>query len=634
MNYRACDRARPAARRRPPLQEAPAATDNLRVSTAGVPILMREGRFAVTRVARPAAAVPAAAMFAVVLAVSLSRNLFDPPGFDQAYYLYVTERVLAGDVEHALFWSMNAMGSYVPHALAILLFGTEPWSLRAFDACWQAATSAVLVAFMLRVSGRWTPAWTAAALYAAAYYGGGYIHTAQREGFAVLPLLVMAWAVVASGDGRVAGGLRRRAVLHLLAGVAGLFAFSLKPTLGLCFGVLWLLVLAEAWNRRRTGARAFLPPAMLTAGFAGAAALGAVGLLHTGLWPSLSGALTLGAQVPDGYVQGAALARRLAGPLAAALLPAALLAWRITRAGPPSSPGSRAGRWLRLTAGAVAVVGLLLLPAHWPEAREPLWSTAGLLLPAVGAVLRGAGGGPARGRRVCGWMSAAAFGGVLVQGWFFLYHMLPLLAFAACLAALELDEGFQRVRAGDRRLSGWWIACCGAVLHLLIGFWGGTMTRFSDRPLVLSGTDLAGHYERVTRPKTRYPHYGTSMRVAERIRALTRPDEPIALLFREPRIYHLAHRPPVHPLLVINEWTAPLFEGFMEAIAVRRPRVVVARVPEPARSLRDAAAIQEALLADIESFFGPPGRAIRQAYRLSEVIDDVAILERTSPALR
>ena len=32
----------------------------------------------------------AAIVFAAVLIVSLSRNLFDPPGFDQAYYQYAT----------------------------------------------------------------------------------------------------------------------------------------------------------------------------------------------------------------------------------------------------------------------------------------------------------------------------------------------------------------------------------------------------------------------------------------------------------------------------------------------------------------------------------------------------------------
>ncbi len=613
------------------------------MSTAGTLFLPQEDRLAGARVARPAAAVPAA-LFLAVLAVSLSRNLFDPPGFDQAYYLYVTERVMAGDVRHALFWSMNAMGAYVPHALSILLFGTEPWSLRAFDACWQAATLAVLIGFMGRVSGRWTAAWTGAALYAAVYYGGGYIHTAQREGFAVLPLLVMAWAVVAAGPAVVSGGAgsesmdsRRRVPLHLLAGTAGFFAFSMKPTLGLCYGVLWLLLLVEGWTARRTAAGAFVSLAALSVGFVGAAAGGAALLLYAGMWTSLGGAMTLGAQVPGGYVQGAALARSLFAPLVAVLLPAALLGWWLSGLGRPSAGTGRTGRMrrcARITVGAAAVAGLLLLTRRWPEAREPLWSMAGLLVPAVGAIVRDAGGASSRGRRVCVLVAAANFAGVCVQGWFFLYHMLPLMAFAACLTALELDEGFQRARIGEGRISGWWIACCGAVLYLLIGFWGGTMTRFSDRFFVLAGTDLVGHYERVTRPKTRYPHYGTSMRVAERIRALTGPDEPIALLFREPRIYHLARRPPTHPLLVINEWTAPLFGDFLQAIADRRPRVVVARVPESARGLQDAAAVQEALFADAEAFFGPPGRIIRQAYRLSEVIDDVAILRPTGAMVR
>ncbi|MBP7935144.1 MAG: hypothetical protein KA354_10900, partial [Phycisphaerae bacterium] len=87
----------------------------------------------------------AAMLFAAVLVISLSRNLFDPPGFDQAYYQYATERVMAGDKAHALYWAYNGMGSYVPHYLATVLFGTAPWSLRVLDACWQLVTFALLI---------------------------------------------------------------------------------------------------------------------------------------------------------------------------------------------------------------------------------------------------------------------------------------------------------------------------------------------------------------------------------------------------------------------------------------------------------------------------------------------------------
>ena len=66
--------------------------------------------------------------------------------------------------------------------------------------------------------------------------------------------------------------------------------------------------------------------------------------------------------------------------------------------------------------------------------------------------------------------------------------------------------------------------------YLAIGFWGGRMVFYCSSPYVLSGTTLMGHYDRVTRHKSHYPLYSTSVKVAERVRSLTRPDESIACL--------------------------------------------------------------------------------------------------------
>ncbi|HOW70494.1 MAG TPA: hypothetical protein PKY77_07835 [Phycisphaerae bacterium] len=581
----------------------------------------------------------AAMLFGAVLVVSLSRNLFDPPGFDQAYYQYATERVMAGDKAHALYWAYNGMGSYVPHYLATVLFGTYPWSIRVFDACWQLATFALLIWLGGRDGGRWRVGWAAATIYAMVYYGSGYLHTAQRESFAVLPLLVLVHAVLDDGfrsgaGGRAgdfgSGGSSRSLWRWLLAGAMGLFAFSLKPTLGMCYGAVWLLVLLEAVGNWRAGGRVFVSWAALTAGFVLAALAGIVLLFHLGLWSSYADAWTLGGQMPSGYVRGPALV----GSLLPYAVPALVLIASSAAVFAPqkvsgwfSRPAVMACRWAHLAAGAALVFGLLLLNHRSEEFRGPFGATLGLLIPGVATVLIASWSGRSRVWRLCVLMAAATFGGVGLQGWFFVYHMLPFFAFLSYLAAGEIVRGLGPAAAGTPGTRAWMAVCLAGLVHLSVSYWGHYMTFATSSPYVLAGTGLVDHYTRITKHRTRYPSYGTSHRVAERIRSLTRPDEPIALLFREPRIYQLAQRPPAHPLLVINEWTTPLFDEFLAAVGRTRPKVVVARIPESVRGIADRAFVEAVVLADVESFFGDKGRTIREQYRLTEVIDDVGILQ-------
>lgn len=575
----------------------------------------------------------AAILFVAVLVVSLSRNLFDPPGFDQAYYQYATERVMAGDKAHALYWAYNGMGSYVPHYLATILFGTAPWSLRVFDGCWQLVTFALLVWLGGRDGGRWRVGWMAAVIYAMVYYGSGYMHTAQREAFAVLPLLILVHALSGDSSSSAAGRSSRTILLGLLAGAMGLFAFSLKPTLGMCYGAAWLLLLAEAVGDRKAGRSAFAPWAALTAGFVLAAAAGVALLVHLGLWSSYRDALTLGGQMPQGYVRGPALVRSL---LPYAVPACALIAVMAVILAPKKVSGwfsaQTAGTWVHLAVGSALVFGLLLLNHRNEEFRGPFGAMLGLLIPGTAAILIAPWSGRSRTWRLCLLMTVASFAGVCLQGWFFVYHMLPFFAFVSYLAADEIVERLEHFSLAAPGARAWTIACMAGLVHLSVSYWGHYMTFATSKPYVLAGTGLIDHYTQITKHRTRYPTYGTSYHVAERIRALTGPRDPIALLFREPRIYQLAQRPPAHPLLVINEWTTPYFGEFLTTVGRTEPKVVVARIPESARGKKDLAAVETAVLVDVESFFGEKGRIIREQYSLTEVIDDVGILQPKSAA--
>ena len=540
---------------------------------------------------------------------------------------------MAGDKAYAVYWSFNGMGSYVPHYLATILFGTAPWSLRVFDACWQLLTFAMLVWLGGRDNGRWRVGWVAAILYAMAYYGSGYLHTAQRESFAVLPLLILVHGVSAIGSAFSIGGSRRAMLIGLLAGAAGCFAFSLKPPLGMCYGAAWLLLAAETIGGWKAGRSTFTSWAALTAGFILTTAAGAALLFGLGFWTSLRDAFTLGGQMPQGYVHGPALVRSMLPYAVPAIGLIGLLALILA---PRAQKGSEAvdarlvawaSRWAHMVVGASMVFGLLLLNHRNEEFRLPCATMLGLLIPGAAAILIAPWSGRSRVWRLCLLMTAATFAGVCLQGWFFIYHMLPFFAFVSYLAAGEIVERLEQFSAATPGARAWTIACLACLVHLSVSNWGHYMTFASSKPYVLADTGLIDHYTQITKHRTRYPTYGTSYRVAERIRSLTGPQDPIVLLFREPRIYQLAQRPPVHPLIVPNEWTTPFFGEFVAAIGRTHPKVVVARIPESARGKKDIANVEAAVLADVESFYGEKGRIILEQYRLTEVIEDVGILQ-------
>ena len=193
------------------------------------------------------ARLPWPACASAVWLISLSRSIFDPIGFDQALYQYITDRVMLGQRLYTDVWDQNAPGIVGIHWLATVLVGRDPdgpanlrRDLARHDTRRLGGTGHARRAPM-------AAGWLAASLYALAYYGLGYTQTAQREGFAVLPLLL---AVHALAPGQsIHESLKGLASRHVLAGAMCFVAFIIKPPLGLCFGVLWLMELAGLWSR-------------------------------------------------------------------------------------------------------------------------------------------------------------------------------------------------------------------------------------------------------------------------------------------------------------------------------------------------------------------------------------------------
>ncbi len=606
-----------------------------------------------------------ASLFIGVWLVSLSRGIFDPIGFDQALYQYITDRVMLGQCLYTDVWDQNGPGIIGVHWLSTVLVGRTPIALRVFDAVWQSATIAALGFLAVRDERRWQAGWLAAILYILAYYGLGYVHTAQREGFAVLPLLLALHALIPT---QVDDNRRTwLAARYFTAGVMFFLAFIIKPPLGLCFGIIWLLH-ARAYVGASVGAACSRDPLQpvgpplqrarpgvasgeagwgsefsvrelcrsaektpllaLSLGFLISAAAAAGLLHHLGWWDGFWRVLTR--QDVGGYIRGPQLIRELMPQLTAGLVCVAIAVvaaygrWARSTAG---SPLHLRGLAVPFVAGA-AIFGLLLTVQQWPQWQQAFLKTAGLLVPAAGAMLLAKWGQRSRAWQMAALLALASFAAIVWQGHFALYQFPPLLAFAAYVAAVEIVERFSRF--GESQAAGriWTMVCVGLAIHLAVSTWGWTMTYYGTSPYALSGTTLAEHYTKVTANKPSFPTYETTAIAAARVRELTGQNDPIVCLIDEPRLYYLSQRPPAYPLLRTQSCYSNLFPGLFEAIRTKQPKVLLARLPAARRGTVDPKAAEPAVLADLENCFGPSSRVVRENYNLTEIINgDVCILQ-------
>ena len=586
-----------------------------------------------------------ALLLAAVLVVSASRSLFYPFGQDLAYYRYFAEMTMAGQRDAVDLLVQHDVARVAYHWLSISFCGSSAIGHRVFEFAWQLLTLAALVSLPGRDGRKWQVGLVAALLYTMAYYGLNYSHLGERDASAVLPLLLMAHALVP-----LASGPRRGMQLAgrcFFAGAMGFAVYMIKFPLGMCFGALWLYNLAQAWRRRGDGRSAFIPVAALTLGFVFSAGITAFILIQAGWWDDYWPLMTT--YHPKKYLVGYGMMVNMAPSIifgsvvvAAVLLGATVLSRRKEGRSPSGSHPWR--DLLTVPATGVLLVTLFLTIVSWPAWRNMLQSIAGLALPALGSALICAWRGRSTIWRISMLLACASTLSVLVQGWFWPYHFVPLFAFYSLLAAYELVALLQRFSLNVRSTQVWTAVCVTCVVLLALDRWWPRMTAQSTAPSVLTDCTLEDHYDCVaagvkhdrrqsrrgeygvtTPPKI--PAYTTALKVSKRVRELTARTDPIALLFLDTRIYLLSRRPPVHHLLFLG---GPGFDKwhpeFMQSIREKRPQVVLARIPPELRGEHDRSRIASAIYTAARSTFGPPGRVIQERYRVAEIIDDVCLL--------
>lgn len=446
-----------------------------------------------------------------------------PFGRDQGIYAYTAARVLEGDALYAQIYAFKPPMTVAVHAAALLAFGHSMLSIRLFDLGWTLATAAVLFLLATRAFGDRLWGALAALLFCYNYGHLTWWNTAQTDGWASLPLAIAFTAVLPPAE----SADRDRPAAHFAAGLALAAAAFFKYTLAIYAPFVAALPLLL---RGRRAARDL--SALVVGGLVG------VGLVVAGL--AATGALTefiaTQREVTLPYTQ---MSHKTDGDLAARL----------------DLVGKRLA-WLGLPTLIIAGLGVPWAGHQAWTSRDPSRRFA-----LVGVVL---------------WAFSAA-ASTWVQGKFFAYHFLPLLAPTSLLAAGVVAPIVAWFAA---RRPGWPVA---PVLFGLTA-WGLLWTDPFPERLKLLGERVAGRIDseqmwRQQRLGYRDMDLNNCLTVAEWIAAHSAPDDRVFLWSYDPLIYFQADRrlvsrfPYTYPLVV--PWAPPTFrDELITALRADPPAII------------------------------------------------------------
>jgi hypothetical protein len=152
------------------------------------------------RVIIPRVAIRLVAIVLVSLAFGLP-SLAYPYGRDQGIFGVAASIILHGGLPYHDVFDFKPPAIYYTYALIQALLGSAPWACRLADLLWQVATALILARTADRLIGGRAGLF-AALIYLICYHSLGFWHTAQPEGFLVLPLL--AFVLLISDDARLA----------------------------------------------------------------------------------------------------------------------------------------------------------------------------------------------------------------------------------------------------------------------------------------------------------------------------------------------------------------------------------------------------------------------------------------------
>jgi len=350
----------------------------------------------------------------VALALAVWPTLSYPLTRDQGAYAYIADLIRQGGVPYRDVWDLKPPAIYWMYSLSFSLLGRSELAVRGFDVLYTLATGAFVYLLAQEAFSDRRIAIGSAWLYAFGYHWFlHYYSLANPESFMAPYLLVAAWGL--------SRGLRCRDLrCMLVGGFAGGLAFWFKPTAGLTVLVLccWLWVSAF----RGSDAKISLGKATL------ALAVGAASALLVGV---------------------AALYGRGLSEL--------VQLWRTY--GSASYVGARG---LALGDGPLAVAEVIL--GYVSDWQLLIWPTGAAVWSILRCWLRRQDG--QSGRMTVVALLGATLGMVFVQGKYFEYHWIPVLAPASILTSFAVVTVWEECRSGVSRLSRPGMSCAFVIMTI------------------------------------------------------------------------------------------------------------------------------------------------------------------------
>lgn len=337
----------------------------------------------------PRFAIVAAALVTGVAAVA---TLWWPFGWDQGIFAWIGGVTAGGGLPYRDAWDVKGPLTFVPFTLTELVFGREMWAIRLFDLALLALGAAAVRRVVGSYAGRGA-ATGAGILYALAYIGFGYWHTAQPDGWVAIIALV-GWAPLLAGDAAAA----RPRVMAAAGLVVGLGVLAKPLYILLALIPLGALALAAELPLRRRALLAFafaagaaVPVIAFAGWFAIRGGLGAMLETYIRFNAELAGA----GQKPVLDVLRGMYGRMVERPAVLLALPAAAAGVAVL-ARDARRTAVLLGGWLLLALLIVFIQGRLF-GYHWHAVFAPLTVLTGV---GLGRLWRPRGGAPALEIRV------------------------------------------------------------------------------------------------------------------------------------------------------------------------------------------------------------------------------------------
>jgi len=520
---------------------------------------------------RPALAGCGLLALAALGAILLAPTLTYPLGRDQGVFAAAADIIRRGGVPYRDIWDVKPPGIFYLYHASFALFGRSALAPRILDLLWTLATAVCLWSVGRRFFSPLAAA--AVALFFLLRYvaGNSFWNTAQPDGFASLPLLLAAAALL--------GAERRRSnLLALISGASISLAILLKPTLGIALALPILAVAASAQEPPR--------PRLLRLASYLLGCLLPLALAAALLWRA--GALTDTLEVL--FLWNAEYAR-LRVPIPLAHDPIRQTALFLI--------GGR-HHWLLFPVGLFALVGAADLTFR-PSAGRMRW-----LLPTWAIVI---------------------IASVWVQGKYYTYHWLPVLPPLALLAGHRLTAAGRPLHhicppPAARALSVLGLAAILATLGA--AYW---------QSLHLPISALLGRTPRAAL-LARWDRYGdvslsADRAVAAHLRSNTDPSDTVFVWGFEPLIYFLTDRAPASRFLytvpLVTPWSPADWRGeFIRDLEERRPSFIVVAHNDALPWMtgrRDDSASQAKQFVEFQ-------RLLKQRYQSPHRIEDFDIYQR------